>query len=404
MKTLLILGDNTHSDSLIRLAKGNGIYTIITDNKSPEESDSKLIADEYWDISVTDIDMLEKMARKANVTAVLCGASELCFRTTRDLCKRLDLTFWINDKAWDYSNDKRKFKELCKSCGLPVAKDFELDNHFKKQDLEKIEYPVVVKPVDGCSSLGMHVCSNEEELLLGYKDALSNSIAKKVVVEKYYSGIEIGLIYFFKDGKAHFFNSVDFRGYRLEAHPMIFGLGPTNYDRHFEEEWKPQIDELFLKLECKNGVGFIQILTDGKDAAVMEMNYRLPGGHLIDDCYLHKYMLDCAFGEEDFDSIKAYVPNPKQSFRYFVWLKPGTISNIEGVNEIKSKLDVISFKNARKKGDTVCENTGMKQIFVELVVASEIDRIPSCVGFINDTLKVTDANGNDMVCRYDFIG
>ena len=182
MKKILIIGDNLHSKELIDVAKANGVHTVITDNKAFVESQSKKIADEYWDISVTDINELEKKAKEEGIDGITCGASELCLATVRELCKRLRLPFWIDDNAWEIINNKKRFKELCRECGLPVAKDYKLDISFKQVDLEKIEYPVIVKPADGSSSIGVHVCTNEKELKEGYQDAYSSSKQKKLLL------------------------------------------------------------------------------------------------------------------------------------------------------------------------------------------------------------------------------
>ena len=171
MKKLLLLGNNCHVDELIKYAKARGVYTIVTDNLTVEQSPVKAMADEAWDISVFDYDVLEKKCREENVTAVLCGASEVCIKANKELCERLGLPFYANEKAWDITNDKFAFKQACVECGLPVPKDYVLDINFKAEDLANIEYPVVVKPTDCFSSLGLHICQNEQELIEGYKDA-----------------------------------------------------------------------------------------------------------------------------------------------------------------------------------------------------------------------------------------
>lgn len=60
MKKLLMLGTSKGSCEMIEYAKSQGIYTIVTDPRSPEESCAKLISDEYWMIDTSHIDELEK--------------------------------------------------------------------------------------------------------------------------------------------------------------------------------------------------------------------------------------------------------------------------------------------------------------------------------------------------------
>ncbi|MCR5670828.1 MAG: ATP-grasp domain-containing protein [Butyrivibrio sp.] len=401
MKKLLILGDNVHSENLIRIAKERGIYTILTDNRAIERSPSKLVADEYWDISIRDTDALYERSKIEGVSGVLCGASEVCTEAVRTLCKRLDLPFWISDKAWEITNDKVKFKELCKKCGLPVAKDYKLDSELKQQDLEKIQYPVVVKPADGCSSVGMHVCNNEAELIEGYRDAYDRSSTKKVVVEKYISGMELGLIYMFHEGKPYFFSDFDFYGDKDNGHPMAFGAEPSISHANFREKYESELSKLVAELDCREGSGFIQVLYNGKEEAVIEMNYRLAGGHFFNGRLLHEHMISCAFSENADIDEKA-LSHRVQSFIYFIWLKNGVIKHIEGLDKIAQNSAFLAMNPPKKTGEKVVAGTGMQQMLTGILFKAERDKAHEVVDFINETLLVTDEDGNDMVWRYGF--
>ena len=52
------------SEEIISYAKSLGVYTIVADNYPPEKSPAKLIADEAWDISLEEMDELERMCRE----------------------------------------------------------------------------------------------------------------------------------------------------------------------------------------------------------------------------------------------------------------------------------------------------------------------------------------------------
>ncbi len=402
MKKILLIGDNLHTAEMIEMAKAKGIYTIITDNKSVEESPSKKVADEHWDISVTDIDALEKKAREEGVTGITCGASEICMTSVRELCKRMGLPFWMEDVAWEITNNKVKFKKLCQECGLPVAKEFKLDMNFAQEDLDKIEYPVVVKPADGFASRGLHVCTNEAELKEGFKDAYELSSIKEVVVEKYFTGWEVQLLFAFHDGKPYLATTGDTYGDKIHNNTIVFALGPTQYMERYEKEWKKPIEDLFAKLQCKSGIGFIQFVLDGGNAAVMEMNYRLPGGHNNIDAVMYKSMLDCALGENTL-TAEDLAYHSHDQICYALWLKPGTIAKIEGVDELKAKMSSLYITVSKKVGDVVSENEGMRRIGFYIVSMTSKEEVINNIEFINDTVKVYDTEGNDMVYKYSFV-
>ena len=403
MKKLLLLGNNTHSDCLVKFAKERGVYTIAADNKSVEESPVKLMADEYWDISVADIDALEKKSIEAGVTAVICGASEVCVEAVRELTKRLNLPFWVNDKAWEYTNDKKKFKEICKECGLPTVKDYQLDENFAKEDLDKIQYPVVVKPVDGCSSIGVHVCKNEEELRAGYADALANSQKKQVIVEKYMSGYQLTFHIIFKEDRAQVCISADDYGVKEDGNTMVCYSTPTKYEKMIRDNWGDAFQRLCKELGCNKGVGFVQMLMDDdENAAVLEMNYRLPGIRGEGESVFQNHLLDFVLGEKnDKNNEMDFIPKV-QLFGYIIWLKPGVIGRIDGAEELKKKIKVVTMVIPKKVGDEIVPDSGMKRVFTNILFASEIEDVAKCIDIINDTLVVEDTEGNDMVYRYNY--
>ena len=399
MQKLLILGNNNKTDVLIKVAKGRGIYTILTDNLPPEKSTFKKLADEAWDISIYDIDEIVKKATEEGVTGVTSGASEPCMAAVREICKRMDLPFYISDKAWEITNDKKKFKKACAKHGVPVAKEFKLDINFAKEDLENIIYPVIVKPTDGCSSIGLHLCKNEEELIAGYKDAYEKSKSHTVLVEKFYSGAEISLLFTFYNGEATLTETGDTFGYKSEGIPFVFGAGPSIYQNKMCEEMVPNLKELFKDMECNSGVGLVQVIMGDDEYAVTEMNYRLPGGNSPVQDYICECVMDAVMSQNVFETIPAY--EQPMVLAYLTWIKPGTIGSIDGIEEIKKLPGVITVFQNLKIGDTIQPNSGMRQIFATVIMHGDFDLLKQNALQVNKLLSVKDENGVDMLRRFE---
>jgi hypothetical protein len=288
---------------------------------------------------------------------------------------------------------------MCKKHGVPVAKEFKLGINLDKEDLEKIVYPVIVKPADGWASIGLHLCTNEEELIIGYKDAYEKSEAKKVLVEKYYAGSEICLYYTFYNGKATLAESGDAFGYRKENLPFVFAIGPSIYEDRLREELLPNLDKVFKELECNSGVGLVQVIVDGDEYAVTEMNYRLPGGHIPVQEHLCECAVDAAMSQNYFASIPDFAQPHAQE--YIIWLGPGTIASIKGFDDIKTLPGVLSTKASLKEGDTVLPNTGMKQIFATVIMGGEFEQSLKTAKIVNEILKIKDQNGQDMMMKFE---
>ena len=108
-KKLLILAGSCHEVDLVRRAKELGIYTIVTDYYDLETSPAKKIADEYWNISWSDIDSLEKKCIQEKVDGVTAGYSEFTVENLIHLCQRLGLPCYCTMDQLDVTRDKIRF-------------------------------------------------------------------------------------------------------------------------------------------------------------------------------------------------------------------------------------------------------------------------------------------------------
>ena len=187
MEKLLMLGTTGRgTKELLLEAKSRGLYTIITDNLTPEEAPLKKIADEYWMISTSEVDKLEELCKENGVTAIANGISTFNISITMELCKRLGLPCYATPEAWSYTMDKRAFKDVCIECGVPVAKDYFISTNPTEEELNSIEFPVVVKAIDQSANRGMSYCHKKEDILpaINYAHTFSKNESIKDTITK----------------------------------------------------------------------------------------------------------------------------------------------------------------------------------------------------------------------------
>lgn len=155
IKMLMLGSTGRGTKELLLEAKRRGIYTIITDNLSEEQSPTKKYADESWMISTSEIDLLEEKCRSYNIEAIMNGISTYNISVAMELCKRLGLPCYATPNSWNYTIDKRAFKDLCIRCNVPVAQDYYIAKNPTKEEYQKVVYPVVVKAIDQSANRGM---------------------------------------------------------------------------------------------------------------------------------------------------------------------------------------------------------------------------------------------------------
>lgn len=85
--------------------------------------------------------------------------------------------------------DKVYMKDIWKQAKLPMTDyvwfydvDYKQDSEAVIKKIEKIKYPVIVKPATTGSSVGISVCGNRDELVEGIDDAIQYD--KKILVEE----------------------------------------------------------------------------------------------------------------------------------------------------------------------------------------------------------------------------
>lgn len=76
-------------------------------------------------------------------------------------------------------NDKKKFKDLLLSYGIDVTPEVVLSPNPSLEEINKIEYPVVVKPVDSAGRKGISLCRKAVEFPEAYNYALKYSRSKR---------------------------------------------------------------------------------------------------------------------------------------------------------------------------------------------------------------------------------
>lgn len=408
MEKLLLLGTCFGSVEFVEYAKKQGIYTIVTDNREPEKSKSKLVSDEYWMISTANLDELEKKCKEEEITAVFAGHNEFNLEMAMQLAKRLKLPWYCSEESWHYARNKADFKRVCRDVGVPVAEDYHLTDALTEEELSRVRFPVVVKPVDQCGNYGMSYCYNKEELKKAYRYARSVSDNETVIVERMLHGQEYYATYVMAEGEIRMLYMT-----AMNAQPgmpnNLYSIITTGTDQisHYMKEFNPAIIKAFKKIGCREGLAWVEVILDEDDQFyALEMAYRF-GGDMIYGAVKDvvgfdamKWMLDCVTGvkhsveelpEQQSKAFKECVV----SYEFFSNCK-STIIEIDGLEQLQQLPDVtVDFM--RRPGDSVERHQIMGEITLK---AENCMEMCGLIRKVNDTLKVKNENGENMAVYY----
>lgn len=411
-KKLLILGGTSASYDLVRNAKEMGIYTIVTDPN--ETSVSKEIADETAFVSTADIDGIVALAKEKAVDGIFCGPSEFNLRNVIKACEKSGLPCYTTMDVWDRCANKDEFKEYCRKYGVDCTPEYDITRDTPKSELEKIDYPIIIKPVDGCSSAGITVCNNADEVAPALEKAYAASKKGKIIAEKYIQndGEIFSVRYMLRDGEAYPYFMMDtYVADPIHRTSLISGYthAPSKYAKYYMENMDQSVRRMLKGMGLRNGSAFIQSLPcDGK-IYFHEMGYRLSGGMIfkltepLTNVHDMKMMLRFAVGGDSITEEEAakidLECHGKIGGQLMIPLNAGTIGRVEGVEEIKNHPAVVNYLQYYNVGDTVEKRVigTLGQHFGRITfIVDSPEQEMEAINFFQNTVRVYDTDGNRM--------
>lgn len=414
MKKLLVLGSVNSSLEVVRHAKKMGYYTIVVSNAPGEAS---AIADEFVQIDIKDKDTIVKVIREFGIDGIFTGPSEFLTKTMIDICETTGLRCYVTSKQWNICQDKKQFKILCKKFGVPCIPDYELTAEMKREDLARIKFPVIVKPVDSFSSKGISVCNSESELAGAIDFALSFSPSKQFIVERYITN-DYGFSCRYIANNGEIFLTATNDRYTVDqagGRAMISGLSifPSKKTKEYIDNINNNVIAMFKSVGLKNGSFFMQALIDDDGQIYFhEMGLRLSGGLVFK-------MFEETCGYNDLEMMIRYAmegqmatPEEESKINPFfnniytcsltLPMKVGTIAKIEGKDAVLANEHVIEFIQYYHEGDTIIDDYigTLSQHFGRVkIVATDEGQIYSTIRMIHNTLRIIDINGNNLIYK-----
>lgn len=412
-KKLLILGANPETIPLVQVANDMGVKTIVTSNR--KEDPAKKYAWKACDVDGLDVPGLVALANEEQVDGVLVGVADMLVPTYCKVCDALNLPCYATQDIVNVFSYKDVFKATCEQYGVHGIPEFYLDEELKQEDIAKIEFPVMVKPVDGYSGLGMTVCNSAEELKPAVEKALSISKTKRFVVERYMQCEDMGMYYTFKDGYCS--ASCIYDRYTTDEQPGLSRvcLGGTYPSKHLDEYFSRMhnnVCRMFKNIGIKNGVLMLSGFYENGEFYVYDTGFRLQGEapHLLMQAIhgfdqremLIRFALTGSEGDVDLEKDDDIKLRGKYASTLWFLLKQGTIGKIEGLEDTQNDTRIVANIQRLYVGDEVkVDWVGTeKQVMTRLyIVCDSKEELAACLKEYQNKVKVYDTDGKDMLLK-----
>lgn len=276
-KKLLLVGGLNNTVDLIDLAHRNGVTVGVADYN--HGTLAKSLADYAHDVNAYDEDAMAKLCEEEHYDGVITAFNERLGPVVRKLADRLGMYAPFTVEQLQMSTNKKYFKHTCMKYGVPVPKEYVVKT---KEDVynQTIEYPVIIKPVDAASSVGVTPCFTPEELEKGLEKAQSKSKSGDAIVEQYVPYDEINMTYIAQDGDIQL-AAIHDRYFNTEQKsatkaPDLY-IYPSRYTGLILEKYNDKILGMLKGIGVRNGSLFIQAVVHGDQLYCYEAGMRLNG-------------------------------------------------------------------------------------------------------------------------------
>lgn len=410
-KKLLILGGNPETVPLVELANSMGVKTLVISARPTDLA--KKYAWQSFEVDGMDVPGTIALAREQEVDGILVGVADILVPSYCKVCNALSLPCYATQNIVDVFAFKDRFKATCERYGIHGIPEYYLDTEMRQEDIDKIFYPVMVKPVDNGGGVGMSVCYHKKELFAAVETALAASNQKRFIVEKYMQCDDMGIYYTFKDGICS--ASCIYDRYTTDEQPgksrvCLGGTYPSKHINHYFERMHDNACRMFKDIGIQNGVLMLSAFYENGEFYVYDTGFRLQGEapHILMKAIhgfdqremLIRFALTGSGGDINLMAIDDPYFRGKWAATLWFLLKPGKICKIEGLRDITNDKRVVANMQRLNEGNIVLSEFigNEKQVLTRLyLVCNDKIEIAEALRYYMDTVKVLDEQGDNML-------
>lgn len=404
MKALVLCG-GIPQIALIKDLKNRGIITLLADMN--ENVVARPYADEFYKVSVLDVDGVTALAREQQVDFVITVCADQVLQVAAEVSERLGLPCYIDYATAENVSKKSYMKRIFAENDIPTSR-FVIMDAFDAEKIAHLQFPLIVKPVDAYSSRGVAKVENLEDVSTAFATACAISRTGKVIVEEFVEGDEISVDVYVEQGKAHVLCLTNL--YKI-GEDGKFIINRSRIPANVSNSIAKQISQVAQKIADAFGLTdtpmLIQLITDGEKISVVEFCARTGGGvkfmmvKKFSGFDVVKAVVDLTLGDkphvEPFEAPSTYTVNE------FVYCASGTLSHLEGFDQLLSDGVITDYKQFKSTGTVfgAINGSGDRVAYFSIEAPTEEELLRRHAE-ANARIRAVSVQGEDLI-RHDLI-
>lgn len=268
---------------IIKRAKEMGLY-VITCDYCPDNPGHKY-ADEYYNVSTTDLSAVLELAKKLNIDGIVAYASDPAAPTAAYVSEKLGLPGNPYESV-KLLTEKDLFRDFLKKHNLNCPKAQGYTNYEDAlKEIGSFSFPVMVKPVDSSGSKGVVKIYSVDELKAAVDEALSYSRGKRFVIEEFIvkKGYQVSGDGFSVDGELVFtsYGNELYSGKGTREYVALGEFWPSLLTDEQKKRVDEELQKLITALGMKTSAYNIEVILDENDTVyVLELGPRNGGSYI----------------------------------------------------------------------------------------------------------------------------
>lgn len=299
MKKLMLLGGSRYALPVIKTAHDLGIY-VITCDYLPDNVAHKF-SDRYCNISIIDKEAVLKAAIELKIDGIMSFACDPGVVTAAYVAEKMGLESCGSYEAVSVLQNKAKFRRFLADNGFNVPQIHTYTTaEAALDDRNRIDYPVIVKPVDSAGSKGVSRVDDPDKLPGAVRRAFDYSVKKEIIIEDFLekTGFSSDTDCFSVDGRLEFvsFNCQRFDETGENPYAPAAYSWPSSMPEIVEKELTRELQRLIDLLKLKTSVYNVEtrLASNGKPY-IMEFSPR-GGGNRLSECLKYATGVDLIEG------------------------------------------------------------------------------------------------------------
>lgn len=281
MKKMLLLNGSFNEVQLIHAAHRLGYYVITSGNDASGEGHK--YANEFCPCDYSDKEAICELAKQKNVDVICACSNDFGALSAAYACEKLGIPGHDSYETSRFFHEKDCFKKMAAELNLstPAAAWFDcLEDALAY--VETLSYfPQIVKPADLSGGKGIRKVCCKSEAVEAVEDAFKRSKVKRILIEEYIEGKQLGITVFIQNKKVVLEYATNDDSY---ANPYMVWLAypPSNSYLDNRESIIADIEKMAEAKNVADGFLTIQyIVKDGKPYYIETMRRALGNQHYL---------------------------------------------------------------------------------------------------------------------------